>query len=472
MVPTPRYAGERVLVMGLGKSGLSAAASLRASGAAVQVWDDKPAQVQEGAARGFDTFDGAKMDLDGVRAVVWSPGIPHTLPKAHPLATRARAAGVTLTCDVDLLVESQTDATVVGITGTNGKSTTTALAAHVFKHAGRKSAVGGNIGIPALELEPLGLGGIYVLELSSYQLELMPHLHCDTAVLLNITPDHLDRHGGLEGYIAAKRRIFSSQRHPRTAIIGTDDPHCAALCSALRADGLHTVIPVSAQGPAAGGFYARNGVLFDASGPRAKEIVDLKTIAHLPGAHNWQNAAAAAAIAHTHGLSHAQLVAGLKSFPGLKHRQELVGVVENVTFINDSKATNADAAEKALLCYDNIYWIAGGVAKEGGIAPLAPLFPRIRHAFLIGEAADAFADTLDGNVPYALYEDLESAIEEAGELALKHKLPGATVLLSPACASFDMFKSFEERGDRFRDEVRALWPQAVASTDTREGVGG
>lgn len=460
MVPTPRYAGERVVVMGLGKSGLSAAASLRASGAQVQVWDDKPAQVQEGAARGFSAFDGVKMNLEGVKTLVWSPGIPHTLPAAHPLATRARAAGIPLTCDVDLLVEAQPDATVIGITGTNGKSTTTALTAHVFKHAGRKTAVGGNIGIPALELEPLGLGGTYVLELSSYQLELVPHLHCETAVLLNVTPDHLDRHGDLEGYVAAKRRIFASQRPPRNAIIGVDDPHCAALCESLRRDGLHKVIPISVRTPLTGGFYVENGVLIDTTGARPKTVVDLKTIARLPGAHNWQNAAAVAAIASAHGLSQAQIVAGLATFPGLKHRQELVGTVDNVTFINDSKATNADAAEKALLCYDNIYWIAGGVAKEGGIAALAPLFPRIRHAFLIGDAADAFADTLEGKVPFALYEDMESAIEEAGAMALKDKQPGATVLLSPACASFDMFKNFEERGDRFREEVIALWPQA------------
>ncbi len=460
MVPTPRYAGERVVVMGLGKSGLSAAASLRASGADVQVWDDKPAQVQEGTARGFTAFDGQTMNLDGVRAIVWSPGIPHTLPKVHPLAVRAQAAGVALTCDVDLLVEAQTDASVIAITGTNGKSTTTALTAHVFKHAGRKTAVGGNIGIPALELEPLGLGGTYVLELSSYQLELMPHLHCQTAALLNITPDHLDRHGGIDGYIAAKRRIFAGQRAPRTAIIGVDDEHCLALYNALRSDGVHKVIPISVRRPVPAGFYVDNGNLFDCSGQFPKTIMDLKAVARLPGAHNWQNAAAAAAIAVSNGLTHAQIIAGFQTFPGLKHRQELVGATANVTFINDSKATNADAAEKALLCYDNIYWIAGGVAKEGGIAPLAPLFPRIRHAFLIGDAADDFADTLEGKVPFALYEDMESAIEEAGAMALKDKLPGATVLLSPACASFDMFKNFEERGDAFREEVLALWPES------------
>ena len=463
MISTPRYAGKRVLVMGLGKSGLSAAASLRASGADVQVWDDEAARVQEVTASGYSAFDGSTMPLEGMHTVVWSPGIPHTLPKPHPLATRVRAAGIQLVCDVDLLVEAQPEAAVIGITGTNGKSTTTALTAHVLKHAGRKTAVGGNIGTPALDLEPLGRDGTYVLELSSYQLELVPHLQCDTAVLLNITPDHLDRHGGLEGYVAAKRRIFSHQRHRRIAIIGIDDPHCAALYEALRKDGAHTVIPVSVQGHAPGGFYVENGILFDATDSRVQQVVDLKTIARLPGAHNWQNAAATAAIAHAHDLPRDQLVAGLESFPGLKHRQELVGRIENVTFINDSKATNADATEKALLCYDNIYWIAGGVAKEGGITSLAPLFRRIRHAFLIGEAANDFADTLSGRVPFALYGNMESAVEEAGATALRGKLPGATVLLSPACASFDMFRSFEERGDRFRDHVRAKWPQAAAS---------
>lgn len=463
MVPTPRYAGERVVVMGLGKSGLSAAASLRASGAQVQVWDDTPAQMQKGVARGFSTFDATAMNLDGVRALVWSPGIPHTLPKAHPLATRARAASVPLTCDVDLLLEAQPDATVIGITGTNGKSTTTALAAHVFQSAGRKIAMGGNIGIPALELEPLGVGGTYILELSSYQLELVPHLRCDTAVLLNITPDHLDRHGGLDGYIAAKRRIFADQRQPRTAVIGIDDPHCAALYDALRADGLHTVIPISVRSSVTGGFFVENGILVDATGWRVKAVVDLKIIARLPGAHNWQNAAAVAAIAHAHGLTHEQLIAGLKTFPGLKHRQELVATVDNVAFVNDSKATNADAAEKALQCYDNIYWIAGGVAKEGGIAPLAPFFPRIRHAFLIGQAADDFATSLAGKVQFTLCKDMESAIAAAGAMALKDNRPGATVLLSPACASFDMFKNFEQRGDRFREKVLSLWPQSGKS---------
>ena len=460
MVPTLRYAGERVVVMGLGKSGLSAAASLRASGANVEVWDDKAASLNEGKAKGFTAFDGAAMDLSGVSTIVWSPGVPHTFPKVHALATRAQADNVRLACDVDLLLEAQTDATVVAITGTNGKSTTTALTAHLFQQAGRKTAVGGNLGIPALDLEPLGLGGTYVLELSSYQLELVPHLACETAVLLNITPDHLDRHGGMDGYIAAKRRIFFGQRPPRTAIIGIDDAPCAQLYETLRRDGQHNVVPISIKQIVAGGVYVTaEGLLINGTGRHPSTIINLHTVARLPGVHNWQNAAAAAAAALSQGIPANVIAAGLKTFPGLKHRQELVATVANVAFVNDSKATNADATEKALLCYQNIYWIAGGQAKEGGITPLAPLFKRVRHAFLIGDAADDFADVLEGKVSFDLYEDMESAIEEAGEMALKDKLPGAAVLLSPACASFDMFKSFEHRGDVFRDTVLDLWPQ-------------
>ena len=462
MVPTFRYAGEKVVVMGLGKSGLSAAASLRASGADVTVWDDQPTSLAQGTAKGFRIFDGTgdgAAPLAGVRAVVWSPGIPHTFPQPHVLATKARAQNIQLACDVDLLLEAQPDASFIGITGTNGKSTTTALIAHIFAHAGRKVAAGGNIGIPALDLEPLGLGGTYVLELSSYQLELVPHLACETAILLNITADHLDRHGGMDGYIAAKRRIFSCQRPPRVAIIGIDDAPSAALCETLRRDGLHTVWPISAAQPVPGGFYVDQGRLIDATGPYPVTIVDLTAIARLPGTHNWQNAAAAAAAARASGVSHEDIAEGMRTFPGLKHRQELVQVVDSVSFINDSKATNADAAGKALACYQNIYWIAGGRAKDGGIGSLAPLFPHIRHAFLIGEAADDFADTLEGHVPLDLYNDMESAIADAGTMALKAGLPGATVLLSPACASFDMFRNFEERGDRFRSEVLRRWPQ-------------
>ena len=457
MVPTPQYAGARVVVMGLGKSGLSAAASLHAGGAAVEVWDDKPEALAAVTAKGFTPFNGAEMNLTGARAIVWSPGVPHSFPKSHPLAVKARAEHVPLVCDVDLLVEARTQATVVAITGTNGKSTTTALTAHLFREAGRRTEVGGNLGYPALDLEPLDKDGTYVLELSSYQLELMPHLAADVAVLLNVTPDHLDRHGGMDGYISAKRRIFARQRPPRTAVIGVDDEHCAALYNTLRSDGLHRVVPISVRRAVDKGVYVLDGRLIDATAGDPAAILDLNTAPRLPGAHNWQNAAAATAAALGQGIPPATIAAGLQTFPGLRHRQELVTQIDNVAFVNDSKATNANAAEKALLCYDNIYWIAGGLAKEGGIAPLAPLFPRIRHAFLIGAAAEDFASTLNGKVAFDRCGDMRTALKAAGAMALKDNRPGATVLLSPACASFDQFKSFEERGDIFRDAVHQMW---------------
>ncbi len=457
MVPVFQFANERVVVVGLGKSGLSAAAALKSGGAKVAVWDDNPTARKAATAAGYELLTDPDK-LDGVRALIWSPGIPHTLPKPHPMAVLARAANIPLVCDVDLLLGAQTDAAVIAITGTNGKSTTTALTAHLLAHAGRKVDVGGNLGYPALELEPLGLNGTYVLELSSYQLELVPHLAAETAVLLNITPDHLDRHGDMAGYAAVKRRIFDNQRGSRTAVIGIDDPMCAKIAVELKQGGRNRVVPISVHQPVPGGVYVDRSLLIDATDTRPSKIIDLRELPRLPGLHNWQNAAAATAAVRAHGLTGIEIAQGLRSFAGLAHRQELVATVDGVSFINDSKATNADATEKALSCYQNIYWIAGGRQKEGGIASLKPYFRRIRHAFLIGEAADDFADTLEGEVPFALYEDLEAAVEEAGEMALKEKLPGATVLLSPACASFDMFKNFEERGEAFRAEVLDLWP--------------
>jgi UDP-N-acetylmuramoylalanine--D-glutamate ligase len=463
MIPVFTFAGQRVGVMGLGKSGLSAAAALKAGGAMVSVWDDKPEQRTAATAAGWALLDPNASRLD-LAALIWSPGVPHTLPKPHALALKAREQNIPLMCDIDLLARAQEASSFIGITGTNGKSTTTALTAHIFKHAGRPTAVGGNLGTPALDLKALGGLGTYVLELSSYQLELVPSLALETAIFLNITPDHLERHGSMDGYVAAKRRIFTNQRHPRVAIIGIDDAYCASLRDQLVRAGLHTVIPISVKGAVPGGVYVENGTLIDATDRKPRTIADLRAIATLPGEHNWQNAAAATAAALSQGIPGPVIAAALKSFKGLPHRQELVATISGVTFVNDSKATNADAAEKALRCYENIYWIAGGIAKDGGIASLAPLFPRIRHAFLIGDAADDFADALDGKVSHDLYEDLETAIEDAGARALKEKLPGAVVLLSPACASFDMFKSFEERGERFRAEVQSLWPQSATST--------
>jgi UDP-N-acetylmuramoylalanine--D-glutamate ligase len=463
MIPVPAFRDRPVAVLGLGKSGLVAAQALAAGGARVVAWDDAPASRDAAAAAGVPVLDLRTADLSGVAALVISPGIPHTFPAPHPVAARARDAGIEIIGDVELLIRTQPEAAYVGITGTNGKSTTTSLLAHVLAAAGQRIAVGGNLGTPALALDPLGRGGTYVIEMSSYQLELTPSASFDVAALLNITPDHLDRHGGMDGYVAAKRRIFRGQRAPQAAIVGVDD----AICRDIRADlvrrGEMAVIPISAEAPVAGGVYAADGWLVDDLDRQAAPVVALDALPRLPGVHNWQNAAASYAAARRCGVPAGTAVAALKSFPGLAHRQELVAMIGGVHYVNDSKATNADAAAKALACYDDIYWIAGGLAKEGGIASLAPFFPRIRHAYLIGRAADAFATTLDGKVPLTMSGDLAAAVaaahaaaQEAARRGSGGGRAGPVVLLSPACASFDQFPNFEVRGSEFRRLVEAL----------------
>jgi UDP-N-acetylmuramoylalanine--D-glutamate ligase len=453
MIPLPFLKDRTVAVMGLGISGLSAVRALVASGANVCGWDDDEKKHDAARLAGAEIVD--LRDCDWTRPVllVWSPGIPHTWPKPHPVAEAARRAGRPMVSDVDILARACPEAIFVGITGTNGKSTTTSLIAHILREAGRKIAVGGNLGTPALDLEPLDASGIYVLEMSSYQLELSPAVAFGVAILLNVTPDHLSRHGGMEGYIVAKRRIFDHQAPPRAAIIGLDDAPCRAIHDRLVSSAGHQVIPISAERALNGGIHAENGTLFDDRPGEAGRIVDLAAIPTLPGRHNWQNASAAYAACRSLGLSAAAIVTGLSSYPGLAHRQELVAEINGVRYVNDSKATNADAAAKALDCYDEVYWIAGGLPKEGGILALSPYFPRIRHAFLIGQAANDFAATLGEKVPHTMAGDLATAVDEARRMAESQgKKP--VVLLSPACASWDQFKSFEERGDVFRRLVQ------------------
>lgn len=451
MIDVTAFRHERIAVMGLARSGLAAAEALQKGGARVLAWDDTPARRDAAAARAIPLADLASADLSGVKALVLSPGIPSTFPAPHKSAARARAAGIDIIGDIELLALSCRAARYAGITGTNGKSTTTALLGHILKEAGLRVAVGGNLGIPALLLEPLGADGVYVLEMSSYQLELVKTLTFDVAVLLNITPDHLDRHGGMDGYVAAKERIFTGQSARQAAVIGIDDALCRGIAAKLAAAG-GKVIPISAETQAPGGVYAVAGQLIDDIDHTQIRVLDLATVARLPGRHNWQNAAAAFAAARCLGVGAAQAVQGITSFPGLAHRQELIAVIDGVRYVNDSKATNADAAAKALACYDDILWIAGGVAKEGGITALAPYFPRIRHAFLIGAAAPAFATTLSGHVAFTQSGDLATALHQAHAAAR----PGSTVLLSPACASFDQFADFEARGEAFRRLVQPL----------------
>jgi UDP-N-acetylmuramoylalanine--D-glutamate ligase len=455
VIVVPAFAGRRVAVLGLGRSGLAAARSLAAGGAEVLAWDNN-ATARQAAAAEIRPCDLAHVDWRTVAALVLSPGIPHSFPEPHPLVTRARAGGVEIVGDIELLARARRAARYIGITGTNGKSTTTALIGHILRLAGMDVEVGGNLGAAALSLAPLGADGTYVLEFSSFQLELIESLICDIAVLLNITPDHLDRHGGMDGYIAAKKRIFARQDGRCTAVVGIDDPICRRIYENLAGAGGPAAVPISVEGAAPGGVCVEGSRLVDCTSGAPVAVLDLREAARLPGTHNWQNAAAAYAVARRAGVGAKLAAAAIRSFPGLAHRQELVATIEGVRYINDSKATNADATEKALVCYPAIYWIAGGLPKAGGIVPLAPHFGRVRHAFLIGRATEEFAATLAGKVPYSRCGDLATAVSAATERARRDRVPAAVVLLSPACASYDQFANFEARGDAFRRLVGGL----------------
>jgi UDP-N-acetylmuramoylalanine--D-glutamate ligase len=455
MIVVPDFKGRKIAVLGLARSGRAAAASLAAGGAEVLAWDDD-AKTRAAVAGDIPLRDPAQIDWREVAALMLSPGIPHSFPAPHPAVTHARAAGVPIIGDIELLGRAQPQARYIGITGTNGKSTTTALIGHILATAGKSVEIGGNLGPPALGLAPLGADGFYVLEMSSFQLELVTTLSFDVAVLLNITPDHLDRHGDMDGYIAAKRRIFAHQGDGAIAIVGIDDAICRDIAETLRRDDTAQVVPISVREPASSGVYVESGRLIDALDGKPTPIFDLAEAPRLPGIHNAQNAAAAYAVARLAGISPDAAIAGIRTFPGLAHRQELVDTIDGVRYINDSKATNADATEKALACYPAIYWIAGGLPKAGGIMSLAPYFTRLRHAFLIGNATGEFAATLDGRVPYTRCGDLATALVAASDRARGENVLDAVVLLSPACASYDQFPNFEVRGDMFRQLVGDL----------------
>jgi UDP-N-acetylmuramoylalanine--D-glutamate ligase len=466
VIPLPFAKDQTVAVLGLGKSGLTAARALALSGAHVRAWDDgeKAQAAAKAAGVALTPLDGA--GLDGVAMLLMSPGIPHSFPKAHPVAAAAKAKGIPLVSDVELLLRAQSGSRFAGITGTNGKSTTTALLAHILADVGARMDVGGNLGPAALGLEDLGNGGTYVLELSSYQIELVHEAAFDVAVLLNITPDHLDRHGGMEGYVAAKRRLFDMMKGNGVAVVGVDDEPSRAIAKDIAKAGVR-VVPVTVGKPIEAGVWVENGQLHDGRARDGKTFVaDLTQAKALPGKHNWQNAAAAYAAARALWIDPKAAAKAILSYPGLAHRQEKIADISGVAFVNDSKATNADATSKALDCYEPIYWIAGGVAKEGGIESLGPWHKRIRHAFLIGEAANDFARTLDGKLPYSLCGDLAAATAAAAKLAWEEKRAGATVLLSPACASFDQFANFEARGEAFRALVQELSRRSAGAAQT------
>ena len=450
MIPVPGFEGRRIAVFGLGRSGLTAARALQAGGARPVLWDDSVSSRMQAEAEGFVVEDLTAADWSGFAALVLSPGAPLTHPKPHWTVDKAREAGIEVIGDIELFARALAALPegerpkVVAITGTNGKSTTTALIGWVLKQAGMTVHVGGNIGIGVLALPAPTPEAVYVIEVSSYQLDLTTSFAPDVAILTNISPDHLDRHGGMEGYVATKRRIFA---RAGLALVGVDDGWGRDTASRLKADGRSVVSVCTTGAPeditaAAGELMTRDG------------RIDLTPARSLPGRHNAQNAAFAWAAARGLGVSHEAAVEGLLTFPGLAHRMEHVGTLGRVRFINDSKATNADAARQALSSWDRSFWIAGGRAKAGGIDDLEDLFPRVVEAFLIGEAAGPFAARL-GDTPHRISGDMATAVRQAYEAAAATGRD-EVVLLSPAAASFDQYPDFEARGEAFRAAVLAL----------------
>ena len=459
MIPVTSFAGKRVAVFGLGGSGLASAQALIAGGADVIAFDDNAASVAKAKDAGVATADLRTIDWSKVAALLLAPGVPLTHPAPHWSVVLAKNAGAEVIGDVELFCRERrklaADSPFVAITGTNGKSTTTALIHHLLKSAGRVAELGGNIGTAVLTLDPPSADRAHVVECSSYQIDLAPTLDPRVGLLINVSEDHLDRHGTIEHYAAVKERLVAGVQAGGTAVIGIDDEWCAAAAERVAASGKN-VVRISVRQRLTDGIFAEGGRIVRATGGRTEEIANLDGIGSLRGIHNAQNAACAAGAVLALGLTPAQIQAGLRSFPGLAHRMEQVGRKGAVLFVNDSKATNADSAAQALACFSDIFWIAGGKPKTGGIVSLAGFFPRIRKAYLIGEAAEDFARTLDGKVPTEMAGTLDRAVAAAARDAAASGLKEPVVLLSPACASFDQFRNFEIRGDRFRDLVLAL----------------
>ncbi len=453
MIPVATLAGKRVAVVGLGGSGLLSAKALLAGGAQVVAWDDGEAARENAVHAGVEVQDLRAADWSGFAALVLSPGIPLTHPAPHWSVLAAHAAGVPVTGDVDLFFKERAarcpSAPVLAITGTNGKSTTTALAAHAMKAMGVEIAMGGNIGVPVLNLPMPELHRRYVIECSSYQIDLAAHLTPTVGVHLNLSEDHLDRHGSMENYAAIKKRLVAASGH---AVVGVDDLMSARMADELEREG-QNVSRISAVHTVHEGVYAVGSAIWLARDGAQAKLFDLGGVPSLKGAHNAQNVCAVVASLLKLGMDPTKLADAICSFPGLAHRMEPVSTFKGVSFVNDSKATNADAAARALGSFDRIYWIAGGRAKSDGIDPLNGFFPQIVKTYLIGEAQDRFAGALEGKVAYVRADTIERAVVLAAQDALADGHEGACVLLSPACASWDQFKSFEARGDAFKRAV-------------------
>lgn len=456
MIAAHSMLDKTVALFGLGGSGIATAKAIAAGGARVIAWDDNPESVARAHSAGIETSDLRLVDWKQFSSFVLSPGVPLTHPRPHWTVDLARAAGVEIIGDVELFVRERNlagkNSPFIAITGTNGKSTTTALIAHIIRASGRDMQLGGNIGTAVMTLEPPADGRHYVVECSSYQIDLAPSINSTAGILLNLTPDHLDRHGTMQHYAEIKERLVAGSE---TAIVGVDDSFCAAIADRLERAG-KPVIRISKRLPIPNGYFADGATLYLAENGAKTAVASLQGIGSLRGEHNAQNALAAFAACRSVGLSADEINAGLKTFPGLAHRMEQVARQGRTLFVNDSKATNADAAAPALSSFPRIYWIAGGLPKEGGIASLSGFFPRIAKAYLIGEAAPQFAATLGEAAPYEISGTIAAAVEHAARDAAGDGSQEAVVLLSPACASFDQFQNFEKRGEAFRSAVLAL----------------
>jgi UDP-N-acetylmuramoylalanine--D-glutamate ligase len=459
VIPVTGFAGKKVAVFGLGGSGLASASALLAGGADVVAFDDDAASVAKANAAGIPTADLRQIDWAKIAALVLAPGVPLTHPKPHWTVTLAQQAGVEVIGDIELFCRERRKrapgAPFMAITGTNGKSTTTALIAHLVTSAGMDAQLGGNIGTAILSLAPPAVNRVHVIECSSYQIDLAPSLDPSIGILINLTEDHLDRHGTMEHYAAVKERLVAGVPKDGAAIVGVDDEWCQNIAVRLAQAGKH-VVRISVRRKLSSGLFVEGERIMRAGAGGAQPIAELGGIGSLRGLHNAQNAACATAAALALGLEPKAIQAGLRSFPGLPHRMEEVGRRGAVLFVNDSKATNADSTAQALACFGDIFWIAGGKPKTGGIESLRGFFPRIRKAYLIGEAADEFAATLGNDVPHEIDGTLDKALAAATRDAQATTAAEPVVLLSPACASFDQYRNFEVRGDAFRTLVRAL----------------
>ncbi len=455
MTPATAFAGRTVALFGLGGSGLATAKALVAGGAAPVCWDDGEAGRARAIAEGLTVSDLSRADWSRFSALILSPGVPLTHPEPHWTVALARAAGLEIIGDIEVFFRERAKiapgAPVVAVTGTNGKSTTTALVAHIMRSAGRDVQMGGNIGTNILDLAPPAASRLHVIEMSSFQIDLTPSLAPTVGIQINLTPDHLDRHGTMEAYAAIKERLVAAAD---IAVCGVDDAWSKAMADRRAATG--RPLTRFSTGRLVSGVVARAGMVTRMEGGEAFDIASLAGVASLRGTHNAQNAAAAAAAALALGLSPGEIAAGIRSYAALPHRMEQLGAVGKVVFINDSKATNADSTRGALAGGEGIFWILGGKAKDGGIEDLRPLFPAVAKAYLIGAATDLFAATLEGAVPYERCGALDVATARAAADAAASDFAHPVVLLSPACASYDQYRSFEHRGQHFRELVAAI----------------